>query len=93
MYICRIIFFIYLYLIIFLSMYKLYTYGMYTNYTNFIYNMYKIILLCCTSLSYGWSTLTIVNVVKLINMVETIIDPCTSLNWSKALSIHLPHYI
>jgi hypothetical protein len=42
------------------------------------------------SLPYWWSTLTIVNTV---NMVGTKINPWTSLIWSKALDIHLPHYI
>ncbi len=44
-------------------------------------------------LSYGWSKLTIINMVKLVNIVGTNIDPWISLSWSKAFAINLPHHV
>jgi len=57
-----------------------YTYGLYTNHIKFIYGMKHDYII--HHYTYHWphtSTLTIVNMVKLVNMVGTSIDPCQGL--------------
>jgi hypothetical protein len=44
------------------------------------------------TLSYKWSKSIAVNMLIWVIMLETSIDPWTSLNWSMAFAIHPPQY-
>jgi hypothetical protein len=77
---------IFIHLIYFLIIYISYTYNLYTNHIKFIYYRIKYYYIIHhytsigkrtqhMSLSYQWLTLTILDVVKLVNVVGTRINP------------------